>query len=129
MLRSFYKAASALALNYHPCNFADYSRYKGLWIGHTNINRLYLDWRKNNWQVRMGRQRINWGVNLVSNPNDLFNTYSFFDFDYTERPGADALRVKHFLEDMWRVQAAVSLARNSRQMLAAAMPNLNHLEV
>jgi hypothetical protein len=40
MLRSFYKAASALALNYHPCNFADYSRYKGLWIGHTSVDRF-----------------------------------------------------------------------------------------
>jgi hypothetical protein len=99
---------------------------KGSWIGHTNVDRFYLDWRKNNWQVRVGRQRINWGVNLVSNPNDLFNTYSFFDFDYPERPGADAVRVQHFFGDMSRVQVAVSPARNSRNMVAAAMLNLNH---
>jgi hypothetical protein len=98
---------------------------KGSWIGHTNIDRFYLDWHKNNWQVRVGRQRINWGVNLVSNPNDLFNTYSFFDFDYPERPGADAVRVQHFFGDMSRVQVAVSPARNSRKMVAAAMLNLN----
>lgn len=98
---------------------------KGSWIGHTNIDRFCLDWNKNSWQVRVGRQRINWGVNLVSNPNDLFNTYSFFDFDYPERPGADAVRVQYFFGDMSRVQVAVSPARNSRKMVAAAMLNLN----
>lgn len=66
--------------------------HEGAWIGHSEIDRLNLSFRHNNWQIRAGRQRINWGINLVSNPNDLFNTYSFFDFDYEERPGADALR-------------------------------------
>jgi hypothetical protein len=98
---------------------------EGAWIGHSNIDRIYLDWRRNNWQVRVGRQRINWGVTLVSNPNDLFNTYSFFDFDYAERPGADAIRVQHFFGDMSRVQVAVSPARNSKDMVAAAMLNTN----
>jgi len=98
---------------------------EGAWIGHSNIDRLYLDWRKNNWQVRVGRQRINWGITLVSNPNDLFNTYSFFDFDYAERPGADAVRVQHFFGDMSRVQIAVSPASNSNDMVAAAMLNTN----
>lgn len=98
---------------------------EGSWIGHTNVDRLYLNWRKNNWQVRVGRQRINWGVTLVSNPNDLFNTYSFFDFDYPERPGADAVRVQHYFGNMSQVQVAVSPARNSQEMVAATMLNTN----
>ena len=57
---------------------------------HTMIDRLYIQWNKADWEVKLGRQRINWGTNLVWNPNDLFNAYSFFDFDYEERPGADA---------------------------------------
>ena len=43
-----------------------------------------------------GRQRVNWGVNLVWNPNDVFNTFSYFDFDYEERPGTDAVRVQYY---------------------------------
>jgi hypothetical protein len=99
--------------------------YEDAWLGHTAVDRLYADWRISDWQIRAGRQRINWGINLVSNPNDLFNTYSFFDFDYEERPGADAIRIQHFLGGMSRVQLAVSPAENSRDMVAAAMLNLN----
>ncbi len=92
----------------------------GGWIGHSEVDRLYLSWRRSNWRVRTGRQRINWGINLVSNPNDLFNTYSFFDFDYVERPGTDAVRVQHYLSGLSSIEVAVSPAGNSREMVAAA---------
>ena len=97
----------------------------GPWIGHSEIDRLFMDLRIDDWQIRIGRQRINWGINLVSNPNDLFNTYSFFDFDYPERPGTDAVRVQYYLDHMSRIQMAVSPARNSRDMVAAGMFNFN----
>lgn len=97
----------------------------GSWIGYSEIDRLYMDWRMESWQVRAGRQRINWGVNLVSNPNDLFNTYSFFDFDYQERPGADAVRVQYFIDHMSRLQLAVSPSKDKKEMVAAAMLNFN----
>lgn len=61
---------------------------------HTMIDRLWFQWQNEQWTVRMGRQRINWGKNTVWNPNDIFNQYNFFDFDYEERPGSDALRVQ-----------------------------------
>ena len=35
-------------------------------------------------------------MNLVWNPNDLFNAFSFVDFDYEERPGSDALRIQKY---------------------------------
>jgi hypothetical protein len=56
----------------------------------------YLDYTAGKWQFRVGRQRINWGVNLVWNPNDVFNSFSYFDFDYEERPGSDAVRVQYY---------------------------------
>jgi hypothetical protein len=62
----------------------------------STIDRLYFDYTAGKWQVRFGRHRINWGQNLVWNPNDVFNAYSYFDFDYEERPGTDALRVQYF---------------------------------
>ena len=97
----------------------------GPWLGHSEIDRLFLDWRADNWQVRVGRQRINWGVNFVSNPNDLFNTYSFFDFDYPERPGTDAIRVQYFIDHASRIQMAYSPGRNSKETVAATMFNFN----
>lgn len=66
------------------------------WFLHSVFDRAYLDWTSGNWQVRLGRQRINWGINLVWNPNDVFNSFSYFDFDYEERPGTDAIRIQYY---------------------------------
>ena len=66
------------------------------YVLNTTIDRFFLDYASGNWQVRAGRHRINWGQNLVWNPNDVFNAYSYFDFDYEERPGTDAVRVQYF---------------------------------
>jgi hypothetical protein len=63
----------------------------------TAIDRVLIDYTKGKWEVTAGRQRINWGVNLVWNPNDIFNAYSYFDFDYEERPGSDAMRVQYYI--------------------------------
>lgn len=62
----------------------------------TTIDRLWLELNYEKLQVTLGRQRINWGQTFVWNPNDIFNAYSFFDFDYMERPGSDAVRIEYF---------------------------------
>jgi hypothetical protein len=62
----------------------------------TTIDRLWVDFNYGKLQARIGRQRINWGQTLVWNPNDVFNSYSFFDFDYVERPGSDAVRLQYY---------------------------------
>ncbi|GAA5188761.1 hypothetical protein [Ferrimonas gelatinilytica] len=62
-------------------------------LGTTSFDRLYLNWHNDHWQLRGGRFRINWGMTTLFNPNDLFNSYSIYDFDYEERPGSDALMV------------------------------------
>jgi len=61
------------------------------WFINTSIDRVYIDYTWKQFQLRTGRQRINWGINLVWNPNDLFNAFSYMDFDYEERPGSDAV--------------------------------------
>jgi hypothetical protein len=61
-----------------------------------SVDRAFLKYTHNNLEIVAGRQRINWGQTFVWNPNDLFNSYNFFDFDYPERPGADALRVQYY---------------------------------
>ncbi len=60
-------------------------------VGNSSLDRLYLDWQPGDNQLRFGRHRIGWGMAVLWNPNDLFNSYSMFDFDYEERPGTDAL--------------------------------------
>lgn len=65
----------------------------------SNVERLYLDYRSNNFSIRIGRQRINWGIATTWNPNDLFNSYNFLDFDYEERPGADGARFKYIISN------------------------------
>lgn len=75
---------------------------------HSKIDRLYVDYQSDKWQITLGRQRINWGKNLVWNPNDLFNAYNFFDFDYEERPGTDALRVQYYTSGNSSIETALN---------------------
>ncbi len=81
---------------------------------HTMIDRLYMEWIHNDLTIKAGRQRINWGINTVWNPNDIFNAYSYFDFDYEERPGADALRMEYYTGTNSSIDIAVSLPAESR---------------
>lgn len=75
----------------------------------TTIDRLWLDFNFNKVQLTIGRQRINWGQTFVWNPNDLFNAYSFFDFDYAERPGSDAVRLQYFTSSSAAAELAVKV--------------------
>jgi hypothetical protein len=86
---------------------------------HTTIDRLYLDYMVGKFQFRAGRQRINWGQSLVWNPNDVFNAYSYFDFDYVEKPGSDAMRVQYYtgVSSVLDVSAKID---SSRKVTAAA---------
>lgn len=75
----------------------------------TTLDRLWLDFHYNKFQVTLGRQRINWGQTFVWNPNDIFNAYSFFDFDYVERPGSDAVRLQFFPTSSSAAELAVKV--------------------
>ncbi|WP_186452614.1 hypothetical protein [Chitinophaga polysaccharea] len=74
----------------------------------TNIERLYFDYNNDKLNLRIGRQRINWGVNATWNPNDIFNSYNFLDFDYEERPGVDAGKIRYLLRNSSNVEFAYS---------------------
>ncbi|RKF13289.1 hypothetical protein DBZ36_19725 [Alginatibacterium sediminis] len=80
-------------LSYDPGYF-DLSKN---WVEHqqfivnSQIDRAYWTLQKQQQQLRLGRQRINWAMATVFNPNDLFNAYSIYDFDYEEGPGSDSL--------------------------------------
>jgi hypothetical protein len=90
----------------------------------TTIDRLWVDFNYGKFQAKIGRQRINWGQTLVWNPNDLFNTYSFFDFDYVERPGSDAVRLQYYPGYSSVVEFAIKADYNNR-VTAAALYRFN----
>jgi hypothetical protein len=95
------------------------------WMLHYIPDRLNLDWQNGDWRITAGRQRVNWGINMVTNPNDLFNIYSFYEFDYPERPGSDAIRIQHFIDWASRVEVAFRPARDMRNSVAAALYGFN----
>lgn len=92
---------------------------------HTMIDRLYMDWTKGNWEIRLGRQRINWGISTVWNPNDVFNAFSFTDFDYEERPGSDVLRIKYYTGVTSSIEIAVKAFNDIDTLTAAALWKFN----
>ena len=90
----------------------------------TTIDRLWVDFNYGKFQARVGRQRINWGQTLVWNPNDIFNAYSFFDFDYVERPGSDAIRLQYYPDSSSAFELAVK-ADYENNITAAALYRFN----
>jgi hypothetical protein len=85
----------------------------------TTIDRFWLEYHAQQWKVRLGRQRINWGIGTIWNPNDIFNTYNFLDFDYEERPGRDAIKATYQLTDMSNIELAAAAADQSTKTVAA----------
>ncbi len=86
----------------------------------TFIDRAYIEYTAGKFQLTAGRQRINWSQALVWNPNDIFNTYSFFDFDYLERPGSDAVRAVYSVSPSSAAEMVIKLD-SSRRVTAAAL--------
>lgn len=91
------------------------------WFLHTMLDRAYIDYTKGNWQFRAGRQRINWGINLVWNPNDVFNTFSYFDFDYEERPGTDGIKIQYYSSVTSSAELIYKIGHNNDESAIAGM--------
>lgn len=66
------------------------------YVLNSKIDRLWFQYISGGLEITVGRQRVNWGRSFAWNPNDVFNSYSFFDFDYEEKPGSDALRAQYY---------------------------------
>ena len=58
-----------------------------IFVAQSVIDRMLIQYSDEKWDITIGRQRINWGINNIWNPNDIFNAYNFLEFDYEERPG------------------------------------------
>jgi len=89
------------------------------------LDRVYIDFSKGNLQVRLGRHRINWGKNLIWNPNDIFNVYSVFETSYPERPGTDALLIRYYTGVASNLDAVVSVSDKGDSVGGAVLWNMN----
>ena len=90
----------------------------------STFDRFYFDYSIKNIQITVGRQRINWGQTFVWNPNDLFNSYNFFDFDYEEKPGSDAVRLQFYPSYSSKLDLVVKVDHNNK-VTAAALYRFN----
>ncbi len=88
------------------------------------IDRLYLEYTLGKFVFTTGRQRINWGQTMVWNPNDVFNVQNYFEFDYPEKPGSDALRVQYYPSFTSTAEIAASLDHNNK-LTAAGLYRFN----
>lgn len=89
------------------------------YVLNSTIDRIWFQYSTQGFSATVGRQRINWGQTLVWNVNDVFNTYSYFDFDYEERPGADALRLQFYPDYTSTIETAVKIDSAHRVTVAA----------
>ncbi|USD64006.1 hypothetical protein [Vibrio sp. SCSIO 43136] len=67
-------------------------------LGTTQFDRAYVQWQNQDWRLRAGRSRINWAMTTIWNPNDIFNSFSIYDFDYEERSGSDSIAISRSLD-------------------------------
>lgn len=95
------------------------------WVIHTMLDRLYLQYSKGDWEIRLGRQRVNWGISTIWNPNDVFNAFNFTDFDYEERPGSDALRIRRFTGFASSVELVAKVGDHWKQTVLAMLWRIN----
>jgi hypothetical protein len=94
-------------------------------VAHSVIDRMLIQYSDEKWDVKIGRQRINWGINNIWNPNDIFNAYNFLDFDYEERPGNDAVRIQRNLNNSSALELAYKPGKNSNEHTAAFLYKFN----
>jgi len=131
--RTFYGESAYKIPNYRELiqtthDFVELDYY--LWdtkysIGYLEIDRLYLEYVKDNIDVIVGRQRIAWGTCWVWNPTDLFNPLQVLDFDYEERPATDAIRVQYYTGPVTKVEVSYKPAQNPYDQILAGLISLN----
>lgn len=94
-------------------------------VAHSVVDRILIQYEDEKWDLKVGRQRINWGINNIWNPNDIFNAYNFLDFDYEERPGNDAIRIQRNLNLNTTLEMAYKPGKNKDETIAAFLYKFN----
>jgi hypothetical protein len=91
----------------------------------STLDRFYLEYYWDNLEVSLGRQRVNWGINTIWNPNDIFNVYSFIDFDYEERPGSDAFIIRYYTGELSSIEIAGKYHSDKKKVVLGGLWKFN----
>ena len=75
--------------------------------GDVEVDRAYLDIELGQWDLRLGRQAINFGQALIWNPVDLVDSNTVLDFDVVKE-GIDAVRASYAISSTASVQGLVA---------------------
>jgi hypothetical protein len=94
-------------------------------ILNSNVDRMWIDYTLDHVELSIGRQRINWGETSVWNPNDIFNSYNYLDFDYEEKPGSDAVRFQYYTSSSSKLDFALK-ANKAKQLTTAGSFHFNY---
>lgn len=131
--RAFYGESVENIPNYKeliqtPHDFVDLDAF--LWdskktLGYFEVDRVWLDYYKNNLEITLGRQRVAWGTCWVWNPTDLYNPLNILDFDYEERPATDAVRVQYYTGPVTKIDLAYKPANDPNNQILAGLWSLN----
>jgi len=94
------------------------------YVLYSNIDRLNFELNLGDLDIVIGRQRVNWGINLVWTPNDIFNSFSYLNFDYVERPGSDAIRLQYYTSSTSSAEIVAKL-NHEKKITSAALYRFN----
>ena len=97
--------------------YAGYSNDNG--VLYSTIDRLFFQYNSDQFSLTLGRQRINWGIHFVWQPNDIFNSFNYLDFNYPERPGSDALRLQYYTSATSSVDIAYKINAQNQSTFGA----------
>ncbi len=89
------------------------------------LERGWIEHKSTRWSIKAGRQRINWGMNNAWNPNDVFNAYNMFDFDYEERAGVDGIRIHYQKNEMSAIELVAAKVPAGKTMNGAIKYSFN----
>lgn len=95
-------------------------------VGYLEIDRLWFDWNKTDFEATLGRQRIAWGTCWVWNPTDIFNPLNVLDFDYEERPATDAIRLQYYTGAVTKIEVNYKPAKKPEDQILAGLWSINH---
>ncbi len=110
-----------IAMDYGFFRLSETGNFQGNLFWHGIVDRAAVSYRTDRLELIAGRQRINWGIGTVWNPNDVFNAFNFFDFDYEERPGCDGIRAIYNLKGRGSLEMAGSAGSERSDRKAALL--------
>ena len=81
-----------------------------------NIYRAWLQYKKNDWNIVVGRQRIAWGSGRIWNPTDRFNPVQPTALEPEQKLGVDAAYITHAYSDFGSIQLVAAPGQGNRAL-------------